>query len=95
MHEDDAYRRAKERVTQLRNFYTHAAVYVIVNLGLFLIDVLDSGGDYWFYWPLLGWGIGLGAHAAQVFLFGNAFGSGWEERKTREIMERERQRGEQ
>ncbi|MBV8592993.1 MAG: 2TM domain-containing protein [Caulobacteraceae bacterium] len=26
----------------------------------------------WFYWPLLGWGIGLGAHAIDVYGYGGA-----------------------
>jgi hypothetical protein len=40
-------------------------LYVIVNLLLLWLD-LRSSGDLWFYWPLLGWGIGILAHGLAV-----------------------------
>jgi hypothetical protein len=88
--EDQRYDRARTRAKELRDFYTHATIYVLVNIGLFVINVL-TGGGWWFYWPLLGWGVGLGIHALSVFaLGGGAFGRDWEERKTRELMNRDR-----
>ena len=74
-------------------FYVHASAYVLVNIGLFVINVLVGGG-WWFYWPLLGWGIGLTAHAVGVFGFGGGgpWGREWEERKTREFMDQDRGR---
>ncbi len=62
---------------------------MLVNIGLFVINLL-SGGQWWFYWPLLGWGVGLGVHALNVFVLGGRFGQDWEERKTQEIMGRDR-----
>jgi hypothetical protein len=67
------YERARARVQAIKGFYIHASVFVVVNIGLFVINALTSGlasGVWWFYWPLLGWGIGLGAHALGVFGFG-------------------------
>ena len=65
-----------------------------VNIGLFVINALTgglAGGVWWFYWPLIGWGLGLGAHALGVFGFGGGgpWGRDWEERKTREMMDKE------
>jgi len=40
--EDQRYDRA--RAKELRDFYTHATVYVLVNIGLFVINVLTGGG---------------------------------------------------
>ena len=68
--------------------YTHAMVYVFVNIMLFVINFLTPG-PWWFYWPLIFWGIGLGAHALNVFGFGGRLGQDWEERKTRELMDKE------
>ena len=62
---------------------------MLVNIGLFVINLL-SGGQWWFYWPLLGWGVGLGVHALNMFVLGGRFGQGWEERKIQEIMGRDR-----
>jgi len=89
--QEQAYKRAKERVEAIKGFYIHATVYVLVNLGLFAINALTAFGAWWFYWPLIGWGIGLTAHAVSVFLAGETgpLGTTWEERKTREIMEKE------
>ena len=87
------YDRAHARVQDLKGFYTHATAYVLVNSGLFAINLL-AGGGWWFYWPLLGWGVGLGIHALSVFAFGGGgpWGRNWEERKTRELMDRDRDR---
>ena len=53
-----------------------------------MINLL-SGGQWWFYWPLLGWGVGLGVHALNVYVLDGRFGQVWEERKTREMMGRD------
>src|SRR3712207_6616102 len=77
--EQRSYDRARARVQELKGFYTHATAYVLVNIGLFVINLL-TGGGWWYYWPLLGWGIGLGVHALSVFGFsgGGPFGQDWE-----------------
>ncbi len=85
------YEWAHARVQTIKGFYIHASVFVLVNIGLFVINLL-TGGGWWFYWPLIGWGIGLGAHALGVFGFGGRgpWGREWEERKTREMIDKER-----
>ena len=47
--------------------YIHATVYVAVNVLLITINLSTASGQLWFRWPLLGWGIGLLAHAAAAF----------------------------
>ena len=40
----------------LKGFYIHAAVFVLVNIGLFVINLLvvyRGNGPWWFYWPLI------------------------------------------
>jgi hypothetical protein len=88
--EEQRYERAHSRVQALKGFYIHTSAFVVVNIALFTINVL-VGGAWWFYWPLLGWGIGLGAHALGVFGFGGGgpWGRDWEERKTKEMMDKE------
>lgn len=81
-----AYQQAKERVEELRSFYVATALYIIVNLMLFVIDMLTPGGP-WFYWPLLGWGIGMLIFALNVFVLRRRFGQDWEERKIRQYLE--------
>jgi hypothetical protein len=74
---------------EIRGFYTHLVVYVLVNLFLLVLNVLTSRGDWWFYWPLFGWGIGVVAHAFSVFSGFGVWGKDWEERKIKELMNRE------
>lgn len=49
-----------------RKFYDHLRAYLIVNGFLFLLDIIVSHGS-WFYFCLLGWGIGLAFDAASAF----------------------------
>jgi hypothetical protein len=53
----------------------HAACYVIVNVVLAAIN-LSSGGNLWFQWPLIGWGIGLAYHA---WIVSRHVGLGWKQ----------------
>ena len=87
--EETKYQTAKERVEAIKGFYTHLTVYVAVNLLLFSINMVTSPGSLWFIWPLMGWGVGFVIHALSVFGFGPGLGADWEERKIREIMEKE------
>lgn len=47
-------------------FSVHAAFYVLVNILLLVINLVYVPGVLWFFYPLIGWGIGLTIH----FLFG-------------------------
>lgn len=85
------YEQALKQARELRGFYNHLLVYVVVNLFLFAIDYF-GGSDWWFYWPLLGWGIGLSVHGLNTFMGTRGFGLDWEERKARELMERDAKR---
>ena len=76
--EQQRYERAHARVQAIKGFYIHATAFAVVNIALLAINVL-VGGVWWFYWPLIGWGIGLGLHAFGVFGFGGRgpWGQDW------------------
>jgi len=59
--ERQRYEQARKHVEALRGFYVHAIVFVVVNIGLFTINTL-AGGAWWFFWPLMGWGLGHGGY---------------------------------
>lgn len=86
---EERYERARKRVRELRDFYQHLIIYVIVNSFLFLLNFFTSTEHWWFIYPLLGWGIGLVAHALSVFS-GGIFGAEWEERKIKEYMDKDK-----
>ena len=58
---------AIERLKAKRDFKTHAAAYLIVNVGLILIWALSGRGYFWPIWPIAGWGIGLAFNAWAVY----------------------------
>lgn len=88
--EPDVYKKARERVQELRAFYTHLITYIIVNIGLAIINLLTNPDELWFYWVTIFWGIGLLFHAVSVFIFGGRFlGREWEERKVQQLVEKE------
>ncbi len=84
------YDRAKARVQSLRGLYMHAIWYVVVNIGLFVLNLIISPDALWFYWVTIFWGLGLIAHAYTVLGPNRPFGTEWEERKIRKELERER-----
>jgi hypothetical protein len=87
--EEIKYQRAKERVEAIKGFYIHLTTYVVVNLILFSINMIVSPDGLWFFWPLMGWGVGVVFHALSIFGLVRRFGADWEERKIRELMEKE------
>lgn len=72
---------ARERVEALKGYYSHLASFVAVNGFLMILNLVTSPETLWFIYPLLGWGIGLAIHTAEVFWTG----PDWEERKIQEL----------
>jgi 2TM domain len=91
--DQDAYRRARRRVREIRGFYVHVAVFVAVNILLHLINFVATPKVYWAFWPLVGWGIGLLAHGLAAYRWMPFLGKDWEERKIRELMDKARHDG--
>lgn len=87
--QQEAYKRAKKRLDELKGFYGHLLSYVLVIPFLILINYMTYWGYKWFWWPMLGWGIGLAVHALGVFGKDKIFGKEWEERKIKEYMDKE------
>lgn len=82
--ENMAYVRAKERVEKLKGFYGNLISYCVVIPVLILIN-LNTSSFQWFWFPMLGWGMGLTFHAFETF----GFGKSWEEKKIQEILQKE------
>ena len=57
MERDEVYLRAKKRMENLKAFYIHLTVYILVNLMLFIINISSDSSKLWFLYPLAGWGI--------------------------------------
>jgi hypothetical protein len=85
-----SYQRARQRVGQIRGFYGNLFSYVAVIGFLAVINLLSSPSYPWVIFPALGWGLGLGMHAYGTFARHGLLGREWEQRKIRELMERDR-----
>lgn len=86
METNEKYVSAKKRVENLKAFYIHLMVYVLVNILLFTINIISEPDNLWFFYPLAGWGIGVTVHGISTLAYGK-FGADWEERKIKEYME--------
>lgn len=56
-----AYREMRA-ADEKKGFLIHLVVYVLVNAMLIATNLRYSPEDIWFFYPLLGWGIGITAH---------------------------------
>lgn len=89
------YQEALKRVKKIKGFYTHAIVFVIINILILILNFqnLDEGETYFQFknfTTVFFWGIGLAAHGLSVFAPNWIMGQNWEERKIKELMEKEK-----
>lgn len=89
------YQEAVKRVKRIKGFYTHLAVYVVINIALLIMKFqnLDEGESIFTlrnFSTALFWGIGLAAHGLSVFLPTLILTNDWEQKKIKELMEKEK-----
>ena len=89
--ENSKYVKAVERVEKLKEFYQNLASYSLVIPFLIFINLKFSPGFYWFWFPVFGWGMGLVFHFLEVNNYNIFLGKNWEDRKIKEMMEKENQ----
>ncbi|REE79827.1 hypothetical protein BX611_2725 [Lutibacter oceani] len=85
--ESSKYLRAVERVEEIKGFYSNLIAYCIVIP--FLIFIYFKYTPYtiqWFWFPMLGWGLGLIFQGFKAFAYNPFLGRDWEERKIKEYM---------
>lgn len=94
--QEQKYIRAKKRLEDLKNYYWHLAVYVIINLLIVIRKItrnLNNGEtleqaffDFGTFAVAILWGIPMLLHTFKVFGFNFFVGKNWEERKIQEFM---------
>jgi 2TM domain len=88
---NDADRRrdeARRWVRRKRIFYTIVGIYLSLSLMWFAIDLLDDSSGYWFYWPMLGTGLGVLVTGLVLGGVGGVFGTDWERRQMEQYLRR-------
>jgi hypothetical protein len=89
---DDSYVRARNHVEELKKFYGSLISYFFFIPFFIFINYWTSWDFKWFWFPIIGWGIGLGIHAIKVFFNDGSFGRNWEKRKIEQFMKEEENR---
>lgn len=90
------YQEVVKRVKKIKGFYTHAAVYVVINIMIVILNIqdLEPGESYFkleYFFTAFFWGLGLLTHGLSVFLPNILLGSNWEEKKIKQLMEKDKQ----
>ncbi len=90
--EQSKLKRAKKRIEELKGFYIHLTVYVVINIFI-LINIYLNTDRFWswpHFLPLFGWGIGVAFHAARTFGYNPFFGKDWEERQIQKFIDEDK-----
>jgi hypothetical protein len=87
---ESAYLKAQKRVEDIKGFYGNLMSYIIVISGLAVLNLVTSSQHLWFLYPAIGWGIGVVIHFCSVYNYIPFLGRDWEERKLKQLMDRDR-----
>ena len=82
------YERAKKKVEEIKGFYVHLCIYLIM-VPVFIYLNVKSTSFPWALFPIGGWGLGVIGHASEVYDWNPFFGKDWEERQIRKFMDEE------
>ncbi len=67
MYSKDEIYQATKRVKKKKKFYKHLTSFVSVNIFFLFLNLLTSPGELWFFYPMMGWGLGLIFHYVDTF----------------------------
>lgn len=61
----EEYKKAYREIVkeeERRAFFIHLVIYISINIMLIIINSIYSPRFIWFFYPLIGWGIGIAIH---------------------------------
>lgn len=85
-----AYERATQKAKAIKSFYVHLTFYLTCMPIVIIINLVFSPQFHWFWFSLVGWGLSILAHGYSAFESFPFLGRKWEERKLKELMEKEK-----
>ena len=88
--ESSKYMRAVEQVEEIKGFYSGIIAYCLVIPMLIYINLKFVPQFHWFWFPMLGWGIGMVFQGFKAFSYNSVLGRNWEEKKIKEFMENDK-----
>lgn len=87
--EYERYQEAKKQVKEIKGFYSHLTIYILIMCVLVFINLKYTPEHLWFFWSMSGWGLGVLGHASKVFNWFPFMGKDWEEKKIKQFMDEE------
>jgi uncharacterized membrane protein YvlD (DUF360 family) len=84
--DDEKLLKAYKRVKKIKGFYIYLIAYFVVNIIFFIINLVATPGDWWFFYPLAIMTFVLFWVTMDAFVFSRKRNSGWEKRKLKEII---------
>ncbi len=88
--QNNKYLRAVERVDEIKGFYSSLIAYfIVIPFLIFLYFKYSPQSIQWFWFPIVGWGIGLVFQWFKAFNNHTFLGNDWEDRKIQEYMNKE------
>lgn len=87
---ENSYYKAQKKVEDIKGFYGNLMSYIVVITGLAILNIITSPSHFWFLYPAIGWGIGVAIHGMTVFNYMPFMGRDWEERKIKELLDKEK-----
>ena len=88
--QNNKYIRAVERVEEIKGFYSSLIAYcIVIPFLIFIYFKYTPNSIQWFWFPIMGWGIGLIFQGLKAFNYNPILGSNWEDRKIQEYMNEE------
>lgn len=91
--EERLYLKAQKRVKEIKSFYIHLTVYLLIIPLIIFINLRFSPSYHWFWYSVLGWGVGLFFHWFGVIGFEKiGFGKNWEDKKIKQFIDEEESR---
>ncbi|KAA0129867.1 2TM domain-containing protein [Chryseobacterium sp. SN22] len=94
--DDIRYKEAEREVKKIKKFYIFLFIYIAVNIFILVLNYreLKPGQTIWqlkyFLLPIF-WGIAVVIQAMRTFMPNFMLGSKWEDRKIKELMDKEKQ----
>jgi 2TM domain len=85
---DRVFEDARRYVRRKRIFYSVLGIWLALSLMWFAIDMLDDSSSTWFYWPMLGTGLGVAVTGIVLLGLGGVFGLDWERREIERYVRR-------
>lgn len=95
-YDQEKLQRVKKQVQEIKGFYIHLAIYLIINVFILANIAIHAQSDNEVFWKwstfftAIFWGMGLLIHAFNVFDLNPFFGKDWEKRQIQKYMEEDR-----